>query len=228
LTFKQIYNIYLGRVTNWKDLGGPDEPIDLYGVAAQHDGVEYSMRRLIYNKGDQGVAVPRLYLNTAKLEEGVTIDPRSLGFTTESAVYGNKGIKMLTVEGHSASSSTIADGSYPLFCALYLATRKDGKNAEAVDRFIQYATSESGKAVLRRHQLIPYDDAPGLMKKFDEQIAFIDASVHAPTPTPVSAPQATADYLVRTQPNSVEAQQAKERAARAAADKAAKEKAGSQ
>jgi phosphate transport system substrate-binding protein len=183
------------------------------------------MRRMIYNKGDQGVSVPRLYLNTARLEEGITIDPRSLGFTTESAVYGNKGIKMLMVEGHSASASTIADGSYPLFSVLYLATRKDGKNAEAVDRFIQYATSEQGKAILRRHQLIPYDDAPGLAKKFEEQVAYIDARVHA---TPVSAPQATADYLVRTQPNSVEAQQAKERAARAAADRAAKEKASSQ
>jgi len=228
VTLKQLYDIYLGRVTNWKDLGGPDEPIDLYGIAALHDGVEYSMRRLIYNKGDQAVAVPRLYLNTARLEEGVMIDPRSLGFTTDSAVYGNRGIKVLMVEGRSASTSTVADGSYPLFSALYLATRRDGKNAEAVDRFIQYTRSEAGKAVLRRHQLIPYDDAPGLMKKFDEQIAYIDARVHAPTPTPVSAPQATADYLVRTQPNSLEAQQAKERAARAAADKAAKEKAGSQ
>ncbi len=228
VTLKQLYDIYLGRITNWKDLGGPDEPIDLYGIAALHDGVEYSMRKLLYHKGDQAVSVPRLYLNTARLEEGIALDPRSLGFTTDSAVFANKGVKVLMVEGRAAAPSTIADGTYPLFSTLYLATRKEGKNSEAVDRFIQYTRSDAGKAVLRRHQLIPYDDAPALMTKLDEQIAYIDAHVNAPTPTPVSAPQATADYLVRTQPNSVEAQEAKERAARAAAEKAAKEKTGSQ
>lgn len=232
VTLKQLYDIYLGRLTSWKDLGGADEPINLYGVAAARDGVEYSVRKLLYKDGDQAVAVPRLYLNTARLEEGVTIDPHALGFTTDSAVFANKGIKVLKVEDRTATPSSIADGSYPLYSTLYLATRKEGKNQEAVDKFIKYTSSDAGKAVLRRHQLIPYDDAPALPAKVDEQIAFIDARLKdetvASTITPRSAPQATADYLVRTQPNSLEAQQAKDRAARAAADRAAKEKAGSQ
>jgi phosphate transport system substrate-binding protein len=126
---------------------------------------------------------------------------------------------VLQVEGHTATPATITDGSYPLFSALYLAARNDGKNKEAVDKFIKYTMSDAGKSVLRRHQLIPYDDAPALLTKLDEQIAYIDAHVNGTTP--VSAPQATADYLVRTQPNSVEAQVAKQRAAQIQAEKAA-------
>lgn len=221
VTLKQLYNIYLGRLTSWKELGGADEPINLYGVAAAQDGVEYSVRKLLYHKGDQSVSVPRLYLNTSRLEEGVTIDPHALGFTTDSAVYTNKGIKVLKVEGRTATPATIADGSYPLFSTLYLATRSDGKNQAAVDKFIAFATSDAGKAILRRRQLIPYSDAPELLTKLDEQIAYIDAQTGANQPRPVAAPQATADFLQRTQPNSLEAQEAK---ARAAADRAAKEK----
>ncbi len=220
VSLKQLYDIYLGHVTNWKDLGGADAPINLYGVAAMHDGVEYTVRKLLYHKGDQAVSVPRLYLNTARLEEGVMIDPHALGFTTDSAVFSNREIRVLQVEGHTATPATIADGSYPLFSALYLATRNDGKNKEAVDKFIKYTTSDAGKSVLRRHQLIPYDDAPVLLTKLDDQIAYIDAHVNGTRP--VSAPQATADYLVRTQPNSAEAQEAKQRAAQIQAEKAAK------
>ena len=45
-------------------------------------------------------------------------------------------------------------------------------------------------------------------------------------PRPTSAPNATADYLVRTQPNSVEAQEAKARAAEIMAQKKAAKKSG--
>jgi phosphate transport system substrate-binding protein len=221
----QLYQIYLGRMTSWKDLGGADEPINLYGVAGPLDGVEYSLRKLLYHRGDQEVGTPRWYLNTVKLEDGITIDPHGLGFTTMSAVYANKAIKMLTVEGFSASSASIADGSYPLYSVSYLAARDDGKNREAVEKFIKFANSDEGKAIVRKHQLVPYDDAPTLLAKQDERIAYIDARINPlpPSTTRVSAPVATADYLIRTQPNSVEAQEAKQRAAQAQAEmKAAK------
>ena len=226
VTLHQLYEIYLGHMTSWKELGGADEPINLYAVAGPLDGVEYSLRKLLYHRGDQTVSVPRLYLNTTKLEDGITIDPHGLGFTTWSAVWGNKAIKILSVEGISASTASIADGSYPLYSVLYLASRDEGKNREAVEKFIKYASSDAGKAIIRKHQLVPYDDAPNLVAKEDERVAFVDAHIAdtpapTPTPTPVSAPNATADYLIRTQPNSVEAQEAKQRAAQIAADKKA-------
>jgi phosphate transport system substrate-binding protein len=225
VSLKQLYDIYLGRLKSWKDLGGADEEINLYAVAAPLDGIEYSLRTLIYHKGDQAVAVPRLYLNTAKLEEGVTLDPHALGFTTLSAVYANTGIKVLQVEGFTATTASIENGTYPLYSPLYLAARDDAKNHEATEKFIKFASSDTGKAIIRKHQLVPYDDAPGLLAKNDERVAFIDAHLKpAPATTPVAAPIATADYLLRTQPNSVEAQLAKQRAAQAQADmKAAKD-----
>lgn len=226
ISIEQLHEIYLGYINNWKDVGGPDLPMNLYAVAGPLDGVEYSLRQLLFHKGDQQVAVPRLYLNTAKLEEGVTLDPQSLGFTTLSAVYANKAIKVMSVEGVAPSTATVSDGSYPLYSLLYLASRSStdgnsGKNREAIEKFIQYATSDAGKTIIRKHFLVPYDEAPTLAGKQDERVAFIDARIAtAPSMSnqrPVSAPVATADYLIRTQPNSVEAQQAKLKAAQAQA-----------
>ncbi|MGH8123826.1 MAG: hypothetical protein ACREPT_13775, partial [Rudaea sp.] len=109
--------------------------------------------------------------------------------------------------------------------------REDGKNHEAAEKFIKYASSDTGKTIIRKHHLVPYDDAPNLVGNESARAAFVDAhvatapatavAVAVAASTPVSAPNATADYLVRTQPNSLEAQEAKQRAAQARADKKA-------
>lgn len=232
ITLKQLHDLYLGNLTDWKDLGGAPAPINLYGATGPLDGIEYSTRLLLFHDGDQQVSVPRLYLNTEKLEEGMALDPHGLGMSTLSGVAANPAVKMLTVEGVAASASTIADGSYPLYTALYLAAKDDSPNREAVAKFISYADSDSGKAILRKHALVPYGDAPGLIGNQDARVAFVDARVRPPaagtaavattggTFTPVSAPNATAQALQRVAPTSELTAEARDRAARAAAEKA--------
>ena len=53
LTLAQMRQIYLGRISNWKDLGGPDVPINSIRSPRSLDGVEYSFRRLMYKRGEQ-------------------------------------------------------------------------------------------------------------------------------------------------------------------------------
>jgi phosphate transport system substrate-binding protein len=222
VSLKQLYDIYIARLKTWEELGGGDETINLYAIAAPLDGVDYVLRKYIYSKGDRVIWPQRQYLNTVRLEEGVTIDPHGLGFTTLSSVWNNKAIKILKVEGIAASTVTIKDGSYPLYAPLYLAVRKDGKNFAASEKFIKYASSDAGKALIRKHQLVPIDDAPALMDELEKNSAWVaERAQGKDTPRSISAPIATADYLIRTQPNSVEAQTAKAHAAEVMAQKKA-------
>jgi phosphate transport system substrate-binding protein len=231
ITLKQLHDVYLGRLNNWKDLGGPDAPLNLYAIAPPLDGVEYSARLLLFHYGDQAVAAPRLYVNTEKLEEGIAIDPHGLGLSTFSGVMTNGKVKMLTVEGTRASVATIADGSYPLYSALYLASRDDGARHDAVEKFIAFSGSDTGKEILRKDGLVPYGDVPDLIGKQASRTAFVDSRVFgtslpttaiaaASSTTPVSAPNATAQSLQRIAPTSERTQEAKDRAARANAEKA--------
>ncbi|HET7779627.1 MAG TPA: substrate-binding domain-containing protein [Rudaea sp.] len=228
VTLKQLYEIYLGHVTNWKELGGEDAPINLYAVASPTDGIEYSLRNLLYHDGEQRVSVPRLYVNIEKLEEGIAIDPHAIGISLWASVHGNPALKAISVEGLSASQATITDGSYPLYTLLFLVAREDGKNVANVQKFVQYTSSDPVKALMRQHGLVPYADAPNLVANENTRVAFIDghlgtlAVVAATTAaTPVSAPVATADYLIRTAPNAPATQEAKDRAARVQLEKAA-------
>ena len=228
LTLKQVHDIYLGNITDWSDLGGPPGEINLYANAAPLDGSEYSLRVLLFHKGDQAVAVPRLYLNVDRLEQGIAIDPHGLGLSTYSSAHANPALKMLAIEGIVASTATIADGTYPLYSTLFLAAREDSKNHDAIVRFALYTTSDSAQAILRKHGLVPFSEGQNLLTHQPERVAWIDARVRpgvnmaalaATNETPVSAPNATADFLVRMAPNAPETQEAKARAARINAEK---------
>lgn len=229
LTLKQIYDIYYGRITNWKDLGGPDKPINLYSIASPLDGVEYSLRALVYRNGDQRIAAPRLYLNTTKLEEAVTLDPAGLGLSTLANTHANKKVKALAVEGVAPSTQTVVDGSYPLFITLYAVTRPDSPKKAAVDRFLAFLDSPEAKAILRKHDLVPYSDAGDVAARNETRMAFIDAHVGrsaadvAAAATPMSAPRATLQSRITSGPTSELTQAARENLARAEAKKAAEQ-----
>jgi phosphate transport system substrate-binding protein len=162
ITLKQLHEIYMGHITNWKDLGGADAPINLYAVASPADGVEYSMRRLLFGRGNQPVAAPRLYVNVAKLEEGVTLDKQGLGATTLAGVASNKKVKILQIDGVTPSASTVASGAYALYTEIYLVTNGTNPKADEIKEFLAFVTSSTGSSLLRSHSLVPYADGASL------------------------------------------------------------------
>jgi phosphate transport system substrate-binding protein len=162
ITLKQLHEIYMGHITNWKDLGGADQPINLYAVASPADGVEYSMRRLLFGRGNQPVAAPRLYVNVAKLEEGVTLDKQGLGATTLAGVASNKKVKILQIDGVTPSASTVGSGAYPLYTEIYLVTNSTNPKADEIKEFLAFVTSGTGSSLLRSHSLVPYADGAAL------------------------------------------------------------------
>jgi phosphate transport system substrate-binding protein len=179
ITLQQLHDVYYGKINNWKDLGGRDEPINAYAVASPGDGVEYSLRRLMFGRGNQPVAAPRLYVNTAKLEEGVTLDPKSFGATTLANVRGNPKIKVLSIGGIAPNQSTISSGSYPLFTPLYLVTNNNNPKAADVKEFLDFVQSDKGSALLRAHGLVPYSDGAALASMDSSRRAKILAEVGA-------------------------------------------------
>jgi len=206
ISIKDIWRVYYGRADNWKLLGGNDKAINMYAVAGPLDGVEYALRWLIFRNGDQRVAVPRVYLNTSKLEEAVTLDPSGLGVSTLSNTAGNPKLKLLNVEGVVPSTASVRDGSYALYTPVYVVLREDGSNAAAVKDFIAWLETPNAKALLLKRQLLPYADGLALKDADAARLALIETKVNE---TPLAAPAATAAALTRVAPTSALTQEAK-------------------
>ena len=179
LTLQQVHDIYFGKITNWKQVGGNDAPIDVFAVASPGDGVEFSLRKLLFGRGSQPVAAPRLYVNTTQLEQSVELDPRGFGVVTLSSVAGNSKVKMLHIDGTAPSLSSVASGAYPLFSPLYLVTNPSSPNAAAAKSFVDFALSDKGAAALRAHSLVPYQAGSTLIAMDESRRSRILAEVGA-------------------------------------------------
>ncbi|GLQ47954.1 hypothetical protein GCM10007862_30050 [Dyella lipolytica] len=215
LTLKQVHDVYYGKISNWRDLGGNDAPMDVYAVASPGDGVEFSLRKLLFGRGSQPVAAPRLYVNTVQLEQAVALDPRAFGVTTLSSVAGNSRIKMLRIEGVAPSMSSVSSGSYPLFTPLYLVTRAGSPNAASAQEFVDFAQSAKGQSVLRSHSLLPYQQGAALASLDASRRGRILAEVGARASAEPTQIAAAASPAARALPASAAALASRTAAARA-------------
>ena len=187
LTLKQVHDIYYGKIHNWSEVGGRNAPIDVYAVASPGDGLEYSLRTLLFGRGNQPVAAPRLYVNTRKLEEGIALNENGFGVAMLAGIVGNPKIKAIPINGHAATAANIANGSYPLFIPLYLVTNPTGPKASEAQAFVAFLQTEPAQAALREHGVLPYQDGTQLATMDAVRRSTILAEVGA-RPSPIERP----------------------------------------
>lgn len=168
LTLKQLHDIYYARTKNWSEVGGPNEPIDLAGVASPLDGVQFSYRRLMFGNGNNPVAVPRLFININSLQIDVSLDPNALAISTLTHAKRQEGIKIIPIEGVMPSIATLENGTYPLPMKIYLAHRADSPKATEIGKFLTFLASDKASEILRGFGLLPYAQATVLNAQSEE------------------------------------------------------------
>ena len=168
ITFKQLQDVYLGKIQNWNELGGPNAPIELYVRRGKISGVGRTLRALVFANFDQEFPGAKYVMKSSgPLEKGIEDNPFAIGTTGISSAKRRK-VKILSLNGKDPSYENIRNGSYVLYRPLYLVT-KGNKADQKVKDFITFALSREGREVIRRAGSVPYSDAMGLVMKQIEQ-----------------------------------------------------------
>ena len=151
LTKEQLTNIYNGTVTNWKEVGGADEPIIVIGREAgsgTRDGFES------ITKTKDSCVLSQELTSTGAVIEAVKSNPNAIGYASLSAVEGKEGIKAITVDGVVCSEATILDGSYQIQRPFVMVTN-GGELSEAAQAFLDFATSADAKDLISSAGAVP-------------------------------------------------------------------------
>lgn len=132
LTLAQLRDIYTGKVTNWKDLGGQDAQI----VAISRDtssGTFESWEELVMNK--ERVS-PRALMQASNgaVVQTVSKNRNAIGYV--GLGYVDRSTRAVTVEGVSPSAETALSGQWPIARELYIFT--NGAPEGAVKEFVEY------------------------------------------------------------------------------------------
>ena len=169
ITLQQVRDLYEGKISNWKELGGKDAPIELYVRKGKISGVGRTLRELVFNDYHKEFVARHVVDSTGPLERAIVENPNGIGITGVSSARKLKGkAKMLELGGKEPSYDNIKSGQYVLYRPLYIVTNMEDHRPQ-VRNFVQFVSSEEGKSIMRKVGTVPYEDAVGLWLTYLDQ-----------------------------------------------------------
>jgi phosphate transport system substrate-binding protein len=147
LSLAQVKDIYTGKIRNWKDVGGPDANIILYG-RENNSGTYVYFRDFVLGGKDFAAAMQSMP-GTAAVVNAVSKDPNGIGFGGAAYAKGIKFAKIKKDAGAQAYDPTpenIKAGNYPVtrYLYLYLRTRPTGD----IKKFVDWILSDEGQGIV--------------------------------------------------------------------------------
>ncbi len=161
LSQQQLVDIYTGRITNWKEVGGEDQDIIAY-QRKETSGSQSLFLKLLM-QGQQPMEAPQELKPSAMdmlIDELARYnnEGNALGYSVfyyASYMYQQPGLKMLAVDGVMPSDTTIVDGSYPLLNEYYVVIRANEPSDSPARQLRDWLLSEEGKAAIEKAGYIP-------------------------------------------------------------------------
>jgi len=151
LTLKQIKDIYTGKISNWKALGGPSLPIVVVSRDVASGTFEDFNEKAL--GGAKVVASAQLLASNNAVVSAVASTPGAVGYA--GLGYITDGINVVNVDNITPSETSAKNGSYQLARKLYMFT--NGKASGDVGIFIGWLQSAEGQAIVKDQGFIPLD-----------------------------------------------------------------------
>jgi phosphate transport system substrate-binding protein len=154
LTLDQVRRIYTGAITNWKDVGGPDAKILIYGRENSSGTYVYFKDNVLM--GDDFSPMTQTMPGTAAVVNAVSKDKLGIGYG--GAAYA-KGIKYVKVKadsdtpGYEPTEENVKSGKYPIARYLYLYTRN--RPTGAMKEFVDWILSQEGQQIVTKVGYFP-------------------------------------------------------------------------
>lgn len=154
LTREQLEKIFRGKITNWKQVGGPDMKIIVYSRETSSGTYEFFKESVLENKNYMSgtLSMPA----TGAVIQSVSQTKGAIGYV--GLAYLNKRVKALSISynGEDYVMPTLENGTkklYPVIRPLYYYynVKKKGK----VNAFIDYILSSEGQNIIKKGGYIP-------------------------------------------------------------------------
>ena len=152
LSIDQLSQIYQGKITNWKEVGGEDLKIVVISRDSS-SGTFESWDHFVMKKAKVAPQAQMLASNGA-IVTAVAKNRYAIGYL--GIGYVNKSLKPLQVNGITASVQTALSKEYPMSRELYMYT--DGDATGDVAKYIAFVKSAEGQKIVVKEGFVPLID----------------------------------------------------------------------
>jgi len=149
LTIDQLSQIYQGKITNWKEVGGEDLKI----VVISRDSSSGTFESWDHFVMKKNKVTPRAQMLASNGAIVTAIAKNRYAISYVGMGYLNKNVKALEVNDVAASAETALSKQYPLSRELYMYT--DGEPKGEVAKFIAFLLGPDGQKIVKKEGFVP-------------------------------------------------------------------------
>lgn len=139
LTKQQLIDIFTGKVTNWNEVGGPDEEIVLV-TRPQTSGTRALFKEYALD-GNEEVSGGALETDdSGTLLQSVSDNKGAIGYVALSYLVNNDSVSTVSIDGVEPTMENTYNGTYPVWGYEHMYTK--GEPTGAIKEYLNFITSE--------------------------------------------------------------------------------------
>ena len=151
LTKAQIRGIYMGKYTNWSQVGGPNASIVMI-QRESNSGTQDCFKELVMGKDNPISKRSETQASNGAVKSRVASTPAAIGFVGMGFVDGS--VKALHVDGVEPDVKTVKSGTYPVSRPLFMYT--NGQPTGIVKQFIDLPKTAEGRKIISEIGFVNY------------------------------------------------------------------------
>jgi len=151
LTLQQAQDIYAGKVTNWKDVGGAD--MRIVAVSRDTNSGTFETFETMIMKGVKVSPTVETAGSNGAVRQRIQSTPGAIGYV--GIGYIDRSTKALTVAGVEASNETVTTGRYALSRPLFVYTNGYPALGTELHRFVNSYLTKRGQSIIEDIGFVP-------------------------------------------------------------------------
>jgi phosphate transport system substrate-binding protein len=149
LPLDQIREVFSGKIMNWKELGGPNKPIDIV-TREEGSGTRESFQKFVMGKEDISLGALVQDSNGA-VRQVIANDASAIGYISLGLV--NDQVKAVSISGVEPSLANVNNGKYTLVRPFLFVF--NGEPVGEAKSFLDFVLSSSAQKLLLKEGLVP-------------------------------------------------------------------------
>jgi len=150
LSLTQLKDIYMGKIKNWKEVGGPD--LKIVVISRDTSSGTYEVWEKKVMKKERVFPGALLQASNGAVATGIAQNKNAIGYI--GIGYLNDKVKALTVDSIEGTKETTLNGKFPVSRPLYMFTK--GWPTDEIAKFMNYIMHpEKGQKYVEKSGFVP-------------------------------------------------------------------------